>query len=42
MGKKDALALIREQGKICVHCHYCNTDHIFDERDVRALFGENA
>lgn len=42
MGKEDALALLSEQGKIVVHCHYCNTDHIFDERDVRALFGEKS
>ncbi len=42
MGKEDAFALLAEQGVIRVHCHYCNTDHTFDEADLRKLFGESA
>ncbi len=41
MGRADALALLAEQGKIAVHCHYCNTDYTFDEGDVNAIFGES-
>lgn len=42
MGRSDAYALLAEQGTICVHCHYCNTDYTFDEDDLRKLFGESA
>ncbi len=42
MGREDAFALLAEQGKIDVHCHYCNTDHTFDENDLRKLFREHA
>lgn len=42
MGKADAYQLLKEQGKICVHCHYCNADYTFDEEDLRKLFGESA
>ncbi len=40
LGKRDAYALLREQGRICVHCHYCNTDHTFTKEDIERLFGE--
>ncbi len=42
LGKEDAFALIREEGKISVHCHYCNRDYIFEREDVVRLFGEEA
>ena len=42
LGKPDAYALCREQGQISVHCHYCNTDHVFTEEDLKRLFGEEA
>jgi molecular chaperone Hsp33 len=38
MGKKELMDIIAEQGKISVHCHYCNTDYIFDKEDVDGLF----
>lgn len=38
MGKEDALALLKEEGRILVHCEYCNADYIFDEVGVRKLF----
>lgn len=38
-GKKDAEELIKELGKITVHCPDCNTDYEFDERDLTELFG---
>lgn len=41
MGREEALSLLREEGCIRVHCHYCNTDYTFDEADLRKLFGES-
>ena len=41
MGRAEAESILREEGKIAVHCHYCNTDHTFYEEDVARLFGEN-
>ncbi|MDE6058507.1 MAG: Hsp33 family molecular chaperone HslO [Clostridia bacterium] len=38
LGEGDAKSLLLEQGKISVHCDYCNTDYVFDERAVTALF----
>jgi molecular chaperone Hsp33 len=38
LGKADAEALVREEGRISVHCHYCNTDYDFNEEAVSALF----
>lgn len=40
LGEKDAKALLDEQGKISVHCHYCNTDYEFDRKSVALLFGK--
>lgn len=42
MGRKEAEAILRDEGKISVHCHYCNTDHTFYGEDVERLFGENS
>ena len=42
MGRKEAEEIVREEGKIVVHCHYCNTDHTFYGEDVDRLFGENS
>lgn len=39
MGKAELLSIVKEQGNVSVHCHYCNTDHIFDEKDIEKLFG---
>lgn len=38
LGRKEAEALVREEGKISVHCHYCNTDYSFDGEEVDKLF----
>lgn len=42
MGREEAEQIVREEGNIVVHCHYCNTDHTFDGEDVARLFGENS
>lgn len=42
VGRKEAENIVREEGSIVVHCHYCNTDYTFDGEDVARLFGENS
>lgn len=37
MGEEELFSILREQGKISVHCHYCNTDYVFTEEDVRRM-----
>jgi molecular chaperone Hsp33 len=38
VGKKELLDIIAEQGKVSVHCHYCNTDYVFNQEDISELF----
>lgn len=38
MGKREALKLCEEQGKISVHCEYCNTDYDFSKERIKELF----
>lgn len=38
LGKQEALNIIKDEGQIKVHCHYCNTDHVFTDGDVDKLF----
>ncbi len=44
LGEKELRAAIAEQGKIEVHCHYCNTDYTFSKEDaeeiIRRMRGE--
>lgn len=40
VGKQELLNIIEEQGKVSVHCHYCNTDYEFNENDVENLFNK--
>ena len=37
LGEEELASILREQGKIDVHCHYCNTDYEFTEEDVRRM-----
>ncbi len=34
MGRAELEDIIREQGKVSVHCHYCNTDYDFMQEDI--------
>ncbi len=38
VGKSELLDICREQGQVCVHCHYCNKDYIFGESRIDELF----
>lgn len=40
LGKQEAENIIREQGKISVYCHYCNTTYDFTGEEVAAIFSE--
>ena len=37
LGEKELRETVAEQGKIEVHCHYCNTDYVFTPRDVEEI-----
>ena len=38
LGKAQAQEIIKEEGALRVHCHYCNTDHEFNETDAEEIF----
>ena len=38
LGKAEAQSILRDEGKISVHCHYCNTTYDFDEEEALSLF----
>ena len=37
LGEKELRETVSEQGKIEVHCHYCNTDYTFTPQDVEEI-----
>ena len=41
LGESQIREIIKEDGKISVHCHYCNTDYQFTEKDADELFASN-
>lgn len=41
LGRAQLEDIVRTEGKVGVHCHYCNTDYVFYMEDVRKLFEEN-
>ncbi len=38
MGRAELEDIIKEQGEVSVHCHYCNTDYKFGSEDIEKLF----
>ena len=38
LGEDQMRAIIREDGAVRVHCHYCNTDYAFDDSDADLIF----
>lgn len=38
VGREEAESIIQEQGKITMHCDYCNTEYLFTNTDVANLF----
>lgn len=37
VGKPELKKIIKEEGFVKIHCHYCNTDYVFDEKDIENL-----
>ncbi len=37
INQDELRAIVKEDGAVRVHCHYCNTDYAFDETDIDAL-----
>lgn len=37
MGEEELRAVVAEQGKISVHCHYCNTDYEFSPEEAEEI-----
>lgn len=38
LGRAELEKIVREDGEIKVHCHYCNKDYAFGMEDIRVLF----
>lgn len=38
LGEAQMRSIIREDGAVRVHCHYCNTDYSFDDGDADKMF----
>ncbi|MGN0807682.1 MAG: Hsp33 family molecular chaperone HslO [Candidatus Coproplasma sp.] len=38
VGKAELLKICEEQGQVKVHCHYCNTDYVFDKDSIEENF----
>lgn len=38
VGKEELLKICEEQGEVRVHCHYCNTDYIYDKKRIEENF----
>ena len=40
LGEQQVREIIKEEGALSVHCHYCNTDYTFTDTDADELFGK--
>ena len=38
LGETQFREIIQEEGELRVHCHYCNTDYVFTEKDADGIF----
>jgi molecular chaperone Hsp33 len=38
LGEEQLRAIIKEEGAARIHCHYCNTDYEFNDKDADELF----
>ncbi len=38
LGEKQMREILKADGEIRVHCHYCNTDYVFTDDDADKLF----
>lgn len=42
LGRQEAYALLEQQGKIAVDCHFCGQHYAFKSEDLQRLFGDGA
>ncbi len=42
LGKKQLAEIAREEGAVCAHCHYCNTQYRFTMEDIEKLYEKKA
>ena len=40
VGRQEAESILAELGHILMHCDYCNTEYVFAEKDIVALFND--
>lgn len=40
IGEKEARDIIKDSGKIEVHCEFCNTTYAFDDKDIDRIFSK--
>lgn len=38
LGEEEFRRIVKEDGVLSVHCHYCNTDYAFTEEDAEKIF----
>lgn len=38
LGRKELQNIIDEEGSVKVHCHYCNRDYVYTQKDIDGLF----
>ena len=38
LGEAQMRQIIKEDGAVRVHCHYCNTDYAFTDADADTMF----
>ena len=38
LGEEEFSRIVKEDGVLSVHCHYCNTDYVFTEEDAEKIF----
>ena len=41
LGKSELQSIISQEGEVRVHCHYCNKDYVFTEKDVEEIFADS-
>ncbi len=42
LGHKEAMEILKEQGKIQINCEFCNAEYLFDSIDIEQLFNPEA
>ena len=38
LGEEELRRIVREDGAVRIHCHYCNSDYEFTDNDVDGIF----